>query len=1039
MNLTCLVQQLSLQNTMLQTELMDIKKMIQKKDTPPPLNDSLYRLEEQHRLMQQHQSPQMDYFNSRYANYFPLPYQAYQPPPPFPSHMRPTTPLYGQETGINAMNQSTPQNRGLYDPVSQLNLPPQMIQPNPQQLYYPPQQQLPLIQGGPTGQLNANVIEQAIANTSFLKNNWNAPYAGNNEPVEKAAPVNVVITSSDPLPAHTTITSSQPLLSVTIPPQHIKNYFGQEANNFPTTITSSLVNEPGSDDQDLTNISGDETATEEDDYDESADYEQVTPEIQDSSIPIQASIVDIIYFSGHGKLFRFAEKEWKERGVGEVKIFKTINDSNMRLTMHRDDTKTICANHLITGDMKLDPMPKQQSSFVWAASDFSSGVSVTEKFVVKFKGIEQANGFKAAFDRAVKEAMTSAKPPTQPNMLSKSEKIIFNATPTDPPPSQPQVAPPLELPKTSFTFGMNNLNKPAEPKIIDSTAKPNPFANFTFGAASGVSPFGSQPVVAQAEEKPFSSIFSNLPKPTTDATNSFLNLSSSKPAENLNRSTDPTDGDGDDYVPTAQFKPVIALPSLIDVKTGEEDEIIAFEHRSKLLRYDTVNKEWKERGLGNIKILVRKDDPNKARLLMRREQVLKLACNQRLLKDQVFKKMPNSETALTWYAQDYAENELKNEMFAIRFKSSDICKAFHNAVLEVQSKMGDNLTTSTVPEPAKNTEEKKQGFGDLFKPKAGSWDCKACYITNKSDVLHCVACETPKDDTVPKKENSKPKGIDLGPMTNKFSFGIPAAIPTAPVTTIQPAKNPPTGFGDAFKPSAGSWNCKDCYTSNNPESFKCIACESPKDGTTVPKPIAASDYCFGTQPPATNTATTSSFNFGNMSTISTSITGTTSPFSFGFGSKSAEPTAPGNPVVSFFEKPAEPKPEPKKKEKDGFSLDQPNSTFNFVFKPKSPGKVRSPLKVANGGDDEHTEDEESNIEEENNTYFTPVIALPEKVDAKTGEEDETVLYSHRAKLFRFTEGDWKERGLGDVKILKHNQTGKLRMVMRRDQVRILVF
>lgn len=45
---------------------------------------------------------------------------------------------------------------------------------------------------------------------------------------------------------------------------------------------------------------------------------------------------------------------------------------------------------------------------------------------------------------------------------------------------------------------------------------------------------------------------------------------------------------------------------------------------------------------------------------------------------------------------------------------------------------------------------------------------------------------------------------------------------------------------------------------------------------------------------------------------------------------------------------------------------------------------------------------------------------------KTGEEDEDVVYSHRAKLFRFAEGEWKERGLGDVKILKHKKSGNFR-------------
>lgn len=59
----------------------------------------------------------------------------------------------------------------------------------------------------------------------------------------------------------------------------------------------------------------------------------------------------------------------------------------------------------------------------------------------------------------------------------------------------------------------------------------------------------------------------------------------------------------------------------------------------------------------------------------------------------------------------------------------------------------------------------------------------------------------------------------------------------------------------------------------------------------------------------------------------------------------------------------------------------------------------------------------------------PIIPLPDKVPLTTGEENEEVLYSHRAKLYRFAFGEWKERGVGDMKILKHKETHKIRYLI----------
>ncbi|KAJ2182694.1 Ran GTPase binding protein Sbp1 [Coemansia sp. RSA 551] len=67
-------------------------------------------------------------------------------------------------------------------------------------------------------------------------------------------------------------------------------------------------------------------------------------------------------------------------------------------------------------------------------------------------------------------------------------------------------------------------------------------------------------------------------------------------------------------------------------------------------------------------------------------------------------------------------------------------------------------------------------------------------------------------------------------------------------------------------------------------------------------------------------------------------------------------------------------------------------------------------------------------------HFEPIVKLQD-VEVKTHEEDEDSIFKMRAKLFRFdTEGrEWKERGTGDVKLLKHKENGKIRLLMRREK------
>ena len=93
--------------------------------------------------------------------------------------------------------------------------------------------------------------------------------------------------------------------------------------------------------------------------------------------------------------------------------------------------------------------------------------------------------------------------------------------------------------------------------------------------------------------------------------------------------------------------------SQVEVKSGEEDEEILFKERAKLYRWDRDVSQWKERGVGDIKILWH-TLKNYYRILMRRDQVFKVCANHVITKTMELKPLNVSNNALVWTASDYA-------------------------------------------------------------------------------------------------------------------------------------------------------------------------------------------------------------------------------------------------------------------------------------------------------------------------------------------------------------------------------------------------
>merc|ERR1711973_419610 len=88
--------------------------------------------------------------------------------------------------------------------------------------------------------------------------------------------------------------------------------------------------------------------------------------------------------------------------------------------------------------------------------------------------------------------------------------------------------------------------------------------------------------------------------------------------------------------------------------------------------------------------------------------------------------------------------------------------------------------------------------------------------------------------------------------------------------------------------------------------------------------------------------------------------------------------------------------------------------------------------VSNGGGGGH----DDSVNGEHDPYYPPIVSLPE-VKVPTGEDGEEEIFKIRSKLYRWDPAadppEWKERGTGYVRILKHSEKGHFRILMRRDK------
>ncbi|XP_076858216.1 E3 SUMO-protein ligase RanBP2 isoform X2 [Brachyhypopomus gauderio] len=387
------------------------------------------------------------------------------------------------------------------------------------------------------------------------------------------------------------------------------------------------------------------------------------------------------------KLFRFDGEtlQWKERGVGNLKILKNNENGRLRVLMRREQVLKVCANHWITTTMNLKPLSGSDRAWMWIANDFTDGDARLEQLAAKFKTPELAEEFKQKFEECQRLLLDI--PLQTPHKLANSDRTAHLIQKAE------EMKSGLKDLKSFLTFDgiIGKDNESVATAVSDISELPIKSHSESMGPTLEWDNYDFQEEVH--DESTNTSIYASplassplqknlfrFGESSTGFSFSFKPvLSPSKSPAKLNQSRSSV-GTDDEQETTQEeerdsqfFEPVVPMPDLVKLSTGEENEQVVFSHRAKLYRYDKDLGQWKERGIGDLKIL-QNYDTKRTRLVMRRDQVLKLCANHWIISNMNLEMM--KEKAWIWSAHDFAEGEGKVEQLAVRFKLQETADSF---------------------------------------------------------------------------------------------------------------------------------------------------------------------------------------------------------------------------------------------------------------------------------------------------------------------------------------------------------------------------
>nr|XP_023925847.1 ran-binding protein 1 homolog a-like [Quercus suber] len=159
--------------------------------------------------------------------------------------------------------------------------------------------------------------------------------------------------------------------------------------------------------------------------------------------------------------------------------------------------------------------------------------------------------------------------------------------------------------------------------------------------------------------------------------------------------------------------------------------IMLISKKAKLYPFDKEGKQWKERG-ANLKLLKHKES-GKVWLVMRQSKTLMICTNHLVIPTMTVQEHAGNEKSCVWHATDFADGELKDELFCIRFASLENCRSFMETFQEVAESQGkkednkDASDTAGLLEKLNVGDDKTEGKEQEEKPDVAKEEHKQTY------------------------------------------------------------------------------------------------------------------------------------------------------------------------------------------------------------------------------------------------------------------------------------------------------------------------